>query len=185
MTHRKEKPARMAPPLPQASAVLLLLGLLTACSSDGANDPASKKSKPASICKDGVWPTEAAGQPKSLKAKPDKGYYVWYDAFGWHLRVVDPQGSKFQGVIESSGSISAIPAPSGTAGSTQVPGSRLTFALNGSASPVGFDMAVGGCATSAMRFELNGGPGPWPIDQIFPGIEKRPMSNPFVIARSG
>lgn len=113
MTHRKEKPARTAPPLQQASAVLLLLllllGLLTACSSDGANDPASKKSKPASICKDGVWPTEAAGQPKSLKAKPDKGYYVWYDAFGWHLRVVDPQGSKFQGVIESSGSISAIP----------------------------------------------------------------------------
>jgi hypothetical protein len=56
----------------------------------------------------GVWPGQANGQPKDLKAGSPKGFYLWHSSKGWHLEVTHPGKSHvvFAGTISTDGALS-------------------------------------------------------------------------------
>jgi hypothetical protein len=141
------------------------------------------------FCPTGRWPAIAQGQPAALGegGTPETGYYVWNDAFGWHVRMVDTAATpgRFTGEVVSSANLTSSEVIPEGAGEVQVNGNTLTWDFPGSQEPQGFDVAVGGCAADTVRFTLNDADGPVPESRVFVGTNSTAVSNPLIVRRQG
>lgn len=200
LTRRRRPPARSRLPMFVAVGVFVAIAVAgivvgIATRDDGDGQAASSTSSTAGtdqangFCPTGRWPAIAQGQPAALAEgeTPETGYYVWNDAFGWHVRIVGTAepGGRFTGEVVSSANLTSSEVIPEGAGEVQVNGNTLTWDFPGSAEPQGFDVAVGGCAADTVRFTLNDADGPVPESQVFLGTNSTAVSNPLIVRRQG
>ncbi len=166
-------------------------------------------------CANGSFDSQLQGVPHGLKQSgpgSPAGWYVWMTGTVLHVRVVSdpakplapvptppptaysrrprptvPVTTAYTGELRSTarlGRLTDVPAPS--VGLIVESVSRVTFALNGQATPVGFDVVVP-CGAKSLQLELNlpavGKPGPATVDTIFLGHDSHPLNNPVVMSR--
>jgi hypothetical protein len=170
----------------------IVVGIATRDDGDGQTGSSSTTTGPGGqqangFCATGRWPPIAQGQPESLGAAEETGYYVWNDAFGWHVRMVDTAATpgRFTGEVVSSANLTSSEVIPEGAGEVRVNGNTLTWDFPGSAEPQGFDVAVGGCAADTVRFTLSDADGPVPESRIFVGTNSTAVSNPLIVRRQG
>jgi hypothetical protein len=95
----------------------------------------------------------------------------------------------YDGEVKASAMLGKVTtAPDNSAGSVEGKDNNVTFALNGQAKPVGFEVPVP-CAVKKLQVKLlvpGAGTGqPAAVDKIFIGAKGHPLTNPIVMQRTG
>jgi len=166
-------------------AVALLLGR-DASSSSPSTDPDAAGSTAAAggVCGT-PWPAAYQGAPNGMKTAPDAGFYVWWDAFGFHLRGVDPAATAvFKGQIVADTELpkaSAKVAPANAAVTIDAVANVMSFSFKAGPTPSGLDIAI--CKPSQLSISVGNGTNPLPIARIRTGVNRFAVSNPMVLTR--
>ena len=169
-------------------AVGFALAARSSSTRNGQTAATTQATGPASPCGPGVWPKIYEGEPSNLAAATDTGFYVWFDAKGWHVRALATSGQHdFKVTITTSSPITdakqikQVPAD---AGSLLIAGNTVTLSFSGDTSAKGLDFSP--CASAVTRFRVDlGTPNlPWPVQQVWVGPSSKAVANPLAIERS-
>lgn len=132
-----------------------------------------------------AWEAGAASQPPQLEAGA-KGYFVWHNGNGWHLRTHnDEDGVVYHGVLRTNGvfrDVHLVRAEASEDLRIEDRGHTLRFRFRTYAGMDGLDFKVDG--GSYVQFDLETNGHQTRLDNIYIGAAGRhPGHNPFVIRR--
>ena len=129
------------------------------------------------------------------KEGSESGYYIWWDEYGWHVRIVQAAAAtgdtvkagsqRVQGTITSNAKFELGKVfPSPDIGTVSVNQNQLTYDLPVGPTQVGFDFS-NGCVGTTIRYELGSVlAGAQPLDGIHLGLHSFALSNPFDLKRT-
>ena len=127
-----------------ASALGLVASLLVLTAPAGAGRLA---------CGQGRWPVTALGTPSAM-VKGGSGYYAWYDASGWHLRLRGDAGATLTGTVSSSAPVRILRMSSAARPGLKVGARNLSFTFSATGRAETIDFA----STCAGKLDFQLGP---------------------------
>jgi hypothetical protein len=104
-------------------------------------------------CGQGVWAVTAAGTPRAM-ANGGSGYYAWYDAAGWHLRLRGDAGATLTGKVSSSAPVRTSRTSSTVQSGLKVGARSLSFTFPATGRVETIDFA----STCARKLDFQLGP---------------------------
>lgn len=135
------------------------------------------------------WPARIQGRPLSLDAGSTRGWYVWHDENGLHIRTTTPadRDHVFTAVLTTTGTFSDVDKVRlENADDIKVTdnGHRLVVKFHTYDGIDGVDFHIAG--GDALRLRFDQGAGLIDASNIFMGrYSVHPDNNPFVIRREG
>jgi hypothetical protein len=139
-------------------------------------------SERARSCSQTGWPATAGGSPRLVS----HGYYVFNNAWGWHLRLKGAAGTSLHGRVTTNARIGLSGASATVRKSLRTSGRAISFSFAGTGAAERIDFRAR-CATE-LSFKLGAssaptGPGP-PADlPVFLGVRGRAPTPSFRLQR--
>jgi len=166
------------------AAALVVAGSLALAATPSASAATAGTS---TTCSTGSLPSLVQGRPASFAAGLPAGYWIWHDAYGWHLRVTH-QGTAlrvFSGSITATNPITAVKVrdESRDRVARSADGRTVSFRLTNHGGVDGLDFGTG-CSKDVTFSLLSGGVRIDPARIHLGAHDGHPTSARFTISRT-
>jgi len=144
-----------------AVALTGALGALVPATADAATLPPTTVSGDGTTgCATGRLPAVVTGAPASFRARLSRGYWIWHDTTGWHLRVTHATSARtvFTGVITATNPMTTVRVRDERRDTVVRSADRrtTTFRLTNYGGVDGLDVTAGCSSTVTFRLLADG-----------------------------